>query len=379
MASTIFIAPRHTRDGEDGAPPRPVRTSRDGTEISAYDVIRRVFGWNMNAHHKEVRAMAQRVRETGFDLSARPLPGGGKPTATFAAARLDAFLRALDVASLGADNIVAGAAAAHRRAPVATRLSKGVAAAAATTARVRSSRQRKGNISRRAPLCPNRRGASIYSTVGYCGAVLMATLDAAAKTASISDGRTTASVGGDHPQDEGDSNGLVIDDDDDDDDNQIERHVKKTQHTGPPVRYTGASIAYQGVAAGDDGDDDTVLPFVRARAMPLATPGKPLRVWCTEGRAAARLCAVWPMGDGAHWGVSVPRRDSETVDHLGTIERADAVRMLARLVVVPGVVFVASRKWSSTRGPVVGPDVRGARALCDLALGPTASPRQIDS
>lgn len=123
--------------------------------------------------------------------------------------------------------------------------------------------------------------------------------------------------------------------------------------------------------------DDGLMEFVESRAMPLATPAKPLRVWCTGGRAAVRLCAVWPMGGGTCWGVSLPRGDSSTVDHIGTMDRGNVARMLARFVVVPGVVFVASRQWSSTEGPAVGPEARGARALCDLASGAPIPPAQL--
>ncbi|AJF97730.1 hypothetical protein TW95_gp0996 [Pandoravirus inopinatum] len=395
MTSQLSMEPRARRTrgrGTNGAV-HPVRTTKDGTEISAYDIIRHVFGWNTRAQDKAVKTMARRVRETGFALSTRALPGGGKPTATFAAARLDAFLDALDAASLHTDSILAGAVAAYRRAPVTERLLQHIATATSAA----SPRRRKDNLTRRSPLClrviPH--DTSIYSAVGHCGAVLMATMGVAgAPTLTLDlgglpestsphtlDGNNNAdAVGGkpdtdniindDNAVDDDDDGGLRIDDDSDED-NQVDDRVDPSLHR--------IDVADSGIR-NDVADDDTLLSFVETRAMPLATPARPLRVWCTGGRAAVRLCAVWPMGDGAHWGVSLPRRDSTAVDYMGTIERADAVRMLARFVVVPGVVLIASRQWSSTRGPVVGPEVRGARALCDLASGlmtsPLASPPQ---
>ncbi|QBZ81180.1 hypothetical protein pclt_cds_587 [Pandoravirus celtis] len=392
MTSQLSMEPlaRRTRGRGTNGAVHPVRTTKDGTEISAYDIIRHVFGWNTRAQDKAVKTMARRVREAGFALSTRALPGGGKPTATFAAARLDAFLDALDAASLHTDSILAGAVTAYRRAPVTERLLQHIAAATSAA----PPRRRKDNLTRRSPLClrvvPH--DTSIYGAVGHCGAVLMATMGVAGAhmppldtgdplestgphtldcnmNGDVVDGKTNTNIGTDGDNDD-DDGGLRIDDDSDDDDQ---------------VNRVDTSLHRIDVADGirdDVADDGTLLSFVETRAMPLATPAKPLRVWCTGGRAAVRLCAVWPMGDGAHWGVSLPRRDSTAVDYMGTIERADAVRMLARFVVVPGVVLIASRQWSSTRGPVVGPEVRGARALCDLASGlmtsPLASPPQPD-
>lgn len=361
---------------------RPVRVSKDGAEISAYDVIRHVFGWNTKAHDKMVRTMARRVRGAGFGLSKRALPGGGKPTATFAAAHLDTFLDALDTVSLRTDGALASAVSAYRRAPAAGHLFRHIAAAVAVTASP-PHRRRKDSLTRQSPLGLRAitREDCVYRAVGRCGAVLVAAMGSASVAHRL---RPRGDNGDDRPCDRGADVVGVDSDDDSDGGLQIAEDSSEddTDDVGPG--HAAPTVCCQGTRDGEgahdfvDADEDATDPdggliaFVETRVMPLGTPAKPLRVWCTGGRAAVRLCAVWPMGGGACWGVSLPRGDSSTVDHVGTMDRADVARMLARFVVVPGVVFVASRQWSSTEGPAVGPEVRGARALCDLALGASA-------
>lgn len=380
---------------------RPVRVSKDGAEISAYDVIRHVFGWNTKAHDKMVRTMARRVRAAGFGLSKRSLPGGGKPTATFAAAHLDAFLDVLDTVSLRSDGAAGSAVSAYRRAPAAGHLFRHITAATAAATTTASSspspspprRRRKGSLTRRSPLGPRavRREDCVYRAVGHCGAVLVAAMD----SANVAD-RLRLRLHGDNddcqPCERGvDVVGVDSDDDSDGglqiaDDSSSSEDNTDDAGAGHAAQTMCCQGARDGEGAHDpiDADDDATDPdgglvvFVESRVMPLATPAKPLRVWCTGGRAAVRLCAVWPMGGGACWGVSLPRDDSPTVDHAGTMDRGNVARMLARFVVVPGVVFVASRQWTSTEGPAVGPEVRGARALCDLASGASVPPAQPD-
>ncbi|BCU03972.1 hypothetical protein [Pandoravirus japonicus] len=392
QCATVKPTAQQTRGRTADEAFRPVRVSKDGAEISAYDIIRHVFGWNTKAHDKMVRTMARRVRAAGFGLSKRALPGGGKPTVTFAAAHLDTFLDALDTVSFRTDGTLGSAVDAYRRAPAVGHLLRHIAAAAsaATTTPTSSSssphRRRKDSLTRQSPLGLRtvRREDCVYRAVGRCGAVLVAAMGSASVAHRL---RPRGDNGDDRPCERGvdagsddDSDGglQIADDSSEDDTDDV-----GTGHAAPTMCCRGAR---DGDGAHDliDADEDTTDPdggltaFVESRVMPLATPAKPLRVWCTGGRAAVRLCAVWPMGDGACWGVSLPRGDSSTVDHVGTMDRADVARMLARFVVVPGVVFVASRQWSSTEGPAVGPEVRGARALCDLALGASAPPAQPD-
>ncbi|WBR14524.1 hypothetical protein pkur_cds_349 [Pandoravirus kuranda] len=322
-----------------------VRVSWDGVDASAYDVMRHVFGWGRMGRSDTLRALAAGVRATGFCLGSRTLPGGGKPTVTFAVADVHAFLGALQEAAPSA-NEKAATVAAYRCGPSALWLVRHLADPAPP-------RVRKYSIASRGPLLLQRQckirpapkaaaaGAATQSpapliddvtrdAVRLCGDIILAALRTATQHVEASD--------------------------DGDDDRT------RKQRAGPQCaeREQGSRCTNGNDASPMD------LHFVETRTLSLATAAKPLRVWCTGERVGVRMCAVWPTGAGHRWGVSLPRSNG-SIDFMGSVSRPTVVRMLARLLAVPGVVAVASPVWSSVHGPTVGPEVRGAHALCALA------------
>lgn len=320
---------------------KTVRVSWDGVDASAYDVMRHVFGWGRTGRSDALRALADGVRATGFPLGSRTLPGGGKPTVTFAVADAHAFLDALQKAVSNVDENAA-MVAAYRRGPSALWLAKHLADPMPP-------KVRKYSIASRGPLPQQQRHCKIRpapdaaqppialvddatrDAVRRCGDIILAAL----RTATRHD----------------DAFDVVVVDDDD--------HARK-QNTG--TRHTEEKE----LTATDDDVSLMDLRFVETRTLLLATAATPLRVWCTGERVGVRMCAVWPTATGRRWGVSLPRSDG-SIDFMGTVSRPTIIRMLARLLAVPGVVAVASSVWSSAHGPTVGPEVRGAHALCALA------------
>nr|UMO80000.1 hypothetical protein [Pandoravirus aubagnensis] len=316
-----------------------VRVSWDGVDASAYDVMRHVFRWGRTGRSDTLRALADGVRATGFPLGSRTLPGGGKPTVTFAVTDARAFLDALQkaVPSTGED---AATVAAYRCGPSASWLTKHLA-------NPMPPKVRKYSIASRGPL-PQRHckirpapDATQSSTalvddatrdaVRRCGDIILSALRTATKHDDVSD-------------------------DVDDDDRARKRNAGARHMEG------------KGSTDTDDPVSLMDLRFVETRTLLLATAATPLRVWCTGEHVGVRMCAVWPTATGQRWGVSLPRSDG-SINFMGTVSRSAIIHMLARLLAVPGVVAVASPMWSSAHGPTVGPEVRGAHALCALAGG----------
>lgn len=318
-----------------------VRVSWDGIDASAYDVMRQIFGWGRTGRSDALRALAAGVRATGFCLGLRTLPGGGKPTVTFAVADARAFLDALQEAvSSVSEN--AAKVAAYRCSPNALWLAKHLADPM-------SPKVRKYSIASRGPLPQQQRHCKIRPTP-----------DAAQPPVGLVDGATRDAVRrcGD----------IIL---------EALRTAARRDEAHDSMDNVRACRPHSDVRSAEEVDDGQAqdtdnavslmdLRFVETRALLLATPAKPLRVWCTGERVGVRMCAVWPTALGQRWGVSLPRSDG-SIDFMGTVSRPTVVRMLARLLAVPGVVAVASPVWSSAHGPTVGPEVRGAHALCALA------------
>nr|UDO47434.1 hypothetical protein [Pandoravirus massiliensis] len=311
-----------------------VRVSWDGADASAYDVMRHVFGWGRTGRGETLRALAAGVRASGFHLGSRTMPGGGKPTVTFAVASVHAFLVALQMAAQTVSESAA-TVAAYRCGPSVQWLVKHLANPAAP-------KVRKYDITSRAPLAarhcrikpapsaPRAHSASIddvtRDTVRRCVDIILAAL----RTAT--------------------------------------NHNDAAGRDGAQTSATGAS-AQRAETDTQDADDFASASdrrFVERRTLLLATAARPLRVWCMGEHVGVRMCAVWPTAVGQRWGVSLPRSNG-SIDFMGTIAQSAVVCMLARLLAVPGVVAAASTAWSSASGPTVGPEVRGAHALCALA------------